>query len=197
VKIERMDGPRVRLAPVTPEDHVFLYNLAISDENAFRWVLRGAIPPFDQFIEQLNREYQTKFTVWGRESGERIGHAIAYNIDLRNGHCSVGVVMAPGALGEGLGRETLGVLIQHLFTILPLRKVYAEVPDFTFTGVEADVLGAEVNDIFTIEGRLSTHLYIDGAYHDMLLVGLDRSRWDSLEAFLGIWTRATDVTTSG
>jgi RimJ/RimL family protein N-acetyltransferase len=89
------------------------------------------------------------------------------------------------------------VLIRHLFTILPMRKIYAEVPDFTFTGVEADVLGAEVNDVFTIEGRLRSHLYIDGDYHDMLLVGLDRSRWRGLEAFLDLWTTSAGVTPSG
>lgn len=194
MNLERMDGPRVRLAPVTPEDHPFLYNLAISDENAFRWVLRGAIPSFDQFVEQLHRDYPTKFTVWLRESGQRVGQAIAYNIDLRNRHCSLGVAIAADGIGRGLGREALGVLVQHMFTILPMRKVYAEVPDFTFAGVEANVLGAEVNDMFAIEGRLRSHLYIDGDYRDVLVVGLDRSRWNGLDAFLAAWTRPNGAT---
>jgi RimJ/RimL family protein N-acetyltransferase len=193
MKVERMDGPRVRLTPVRGDDHAFIYNLAISDENAYRWLLRGALPAFEQFIEQHDREYTTKFTVWEREEGERIGEALIYKMDSRNGHCHVAVVIAPEWLGGGFGREALGVLISHVFAVWPMRKIYAEVPGLTFSGIEADVLGAQVNELFTIEGRLRSHLYIDGAFHDLVITALDRDRWTGLDAFLASWTQTSEA----
>lgn len=187
MKVERMDGPRVRLTPVGPEDQVFLYNMAISDENAFRWLLRGAIPPFQQFVEQMDKEYPTKFTAWLHETGDRVGEALVYNVDLRNGHCHVAVVIAPDGIGHGYGREALGVLVRHVFSIWPMRKVYAEVPGFTFAGVEVGVSDAPVMSLFAVEGRLASHLYIDGEYHDMVITSLDRSRWEGLTPFLAAW----------
>jgi RimJ/RimL family protein N-acetyltransferase len=187
VKLERMDGPRVRLAPVTRDDHVFLYNLAISDENAYRWVLRGAIPSYEQFIEQHGPSFSTSFVVWLKESGERIGQALIYNVDLRNGHLYVAVVIAPGGIGRGIGRETLGVLIGYAFAVYPVRKVYAEVPGFTFSGVEEGVIDAPVNDLFAVEGRLRDHLFVDGEFHDMYFIGFNRAHWRGLDAFLAAW----------
>jgi RimJ/RimL family protein N-acetyltransferase len=187
MKLERMDGPRVRLAPVRPEDHAFLYNLATSDENAYRWVLRGAIPSYEQFIEQQATSFANGFTIWLKEGGERIGQALIYNIDQRNGHLYVAVAVAPEGIGHGIGREALGVLIGYAFAVWPVRKVYAEVPGFTFAGVEPDVTGAPVQDLFAVEGRLRSHLYVDGDYHDMYLIGFDRQHWASFDAFLAAW----------
>jgi RimJ/RimL family protein N-acetyltransferase len=188
MKVERMDGPRVRLTPVTPDDHVFLYNLAIADENAYRWVLRGELPPFERFVEKHTQAFETSFTVWQREAGERIGQALLYNLDMRNGHCYVAVVVAPEALGQGYGRETLGVVLQYVFAVWPVRKVYAEVPGFTFEGVEVGVADAPVMGIFNVEGRLRSHLYVDGEFHDMVIVGFDRSGWKGLDEFLAAWS---------
>jgi RimJ/RimL family protein N-acetyltransferase len=187
MKLERMDGPRVRLAPVGREDHAFLYNLATADENAYRWVLRGGMPPFEQFIEQHGPSFNNSFTVWLKETGERIGQALIYNVDLRNGHLYVAVVIGPDGIGRGIGREALGVLIRYAFAVHPVRKVYAEVPGFTFSGVELGVSDAPVMDLFAVEGRLRDHLYVDGEYHDMYVIGFNRAHWKGLEAFLAAW----------
>jgi RimJ/RimL family protein N-acetyltransferase len=182
-----MDGPRVRLAPVRPEDHAFLYNLATSDENAYRWILRGNIPPFEQFIDQQTASFANGFTVWLKDPAERIGQALLYNIDQRNGHLYVAVAVAPDGIGRGIGREALGVLIGYAFAVWPVRKIYAEVPGFTFSGVEPNLTGAPVMDLFAVEGRLRSHLYANGEYHDMYLIGFDRQRWAGLDAFLAAW----------
>lgn len=187
MKLERMDGPRVRLAPVSREDHPYLYNLATADENAFRWLLRGAIPPFEQFVEQHATNFNNSFTVWLKESGERIGQALIYNVDQRNGHLYVAVAIGPEGIGLGIGREALGVLIGYTFSVWPVRKVYAEVPGFTFSGVELAVSDSPVMDLFAVEGRLRSHLYVDGEYHDIYVVGFDREHWKGLDAFLSAW----------
>jgi RimJ/RimL family protein N-acetyltransferase len=187
MNLERVDGPRVRLAPVGREDHIFLYNLAVADENAYRWVLRGEMPPFERFIEEHAPSFNNSFIVWLKETGERIGQALIYNIDLRNGHIYVAVVIAPEGIGRGLGRETLGVLIRYVLAVYPVRKVYAEVPDFTFAGVEQDVSDAPVMELFEVEGRLREHVFIDGEYHDVYLISFNRAHWKGLDAFLAAW----------
>ena len=45
-----------------------------------------------------------------------------------------GVAVTPDNISLGLGRESLGVLIGYAFAVYPVRKLYAEVPGFTFSG---------------------------------------------------------------
>ena len=124
--------------------------------------------------------------MWLRDTGERIGQAVIYNIDLRNGHLYVAVVISPEGISRGIGRESLGVLIRYAFAVYPVRKVYAEVPGFTFSGVELGMSDAPVNDLFAI-GRLREHLFVDGEYHDMYFIGFDRAHWKGLDEFLAAW----------
>lgn len=53
-------------------------------------------------------------------------------------------------------------------------------------------LGSDVRFHLNVEGRLRSHLYVDGEFHDIVIVGFDRDGWRGLDAFLSAWAPDTD-----
>jgi RimJ/RimL family protein N-acetyltransferase len=148
------------------------------------------VPSFDDFSTQVNQGVLTQFVVGekaGAGGGEtRIGHAVAYNADLRNGHCAIGVVMASPIVGMGAGTRALALLIDHLFATWNFHKLYAEVPAFVFDGVgggldDSTMLG------FHVEGRFREHVFAGGRHHDVHIVTTYRSDWPGAEAHRRAW----------
>ncbi len=176
-RTDRLCGKEVALKAIEPADVPFLYDIATSEANAFRWRLRGAMPSIQQFDAELFQGSYQQFTVVLRQTGEPVGQVVAYNFDPIGGHCSVAVLMAEGAVGQRLGRDALDTFVRYLFRTSPLRKIYAEVPAATVDGVEPSTLEGDFGARFRIEGRLTEHWYIDGRYTDMVIVAMPRAEW--------------------
>lgn len=174
----RLTDDVVRLWPVTPDDHQFLYWIATSDLNQYRWRYRNQIPPYDVFVAHLHQDVLAQFVVRSAATNDPVGLVVAYAADLRSGHCFVGAVMREEEVGGGLGLRSLVLLIDYLFGTWPFHKVFAEVPEFTN---EAFALkGHSLGDgpgAFKIEGRFEDYLFLNGRYWDMLIVGVEASAW--------------------
>jgi hypothetical protein len=97
----------------------------------------------------------------------------AFQADLRNRHCHIAVVARPDA-PPGAGMEGTALLIEHLFAEFDLRKVYAEV-----MAPNGDAFASGTERLFVVEGRLTDHEFLDGEYHDMLVMAISRDRWDA------------------
>jgi RimJ/RimL family protein N-acetyltransferase len=164
---------RVTLAPVRPDDYAFLHWLATSDSIAYRWRYRGAPPVFESFVREVHADVFAQFVVRARADGERIGHVVAYAGDLRNRHVFVANVSAPHLRGHRTGAEAQRLFIGYLFSAFDFRKVYVEVPEFVWSGIE----GKLRQDVFEVEGRLREHTFYKGRYWDQLLLAVYRERW--------------------
>lgn len=186
----RLEDDRIFFAPVTRQDHPFLYQLAIDSAIASSWRFRGHVPSFEEFSTQVNQAVLTQFIVGekaGGAAGEtRIGHVVAYNADLRNGHCAVGVAMASSIVGLGAGMRALALLIDHLFATWNFHKLYAEVPAFVFEGVENGLADSTVLG-FHVEGRFRDHVFAEGRHHDVHIVAIYRSEWPGADAHRQTW----------
>lgn len=162
-------GRRVRLEPLAPEHEPVAHELFTQGTHLTRYRLRGATPSPEAFRRLL----------WDRTLAQLVvvhaagvaGVVTALEPDLRNGHVHVAVVVASGA-PPGIGVEGLALLVEHLFAEFPLRKVYAEV-----LGPNLDAFATGVGRLFEVEGRLTAHEYLDGAFHDMVVLALTRERW--------------------
>lgn len=166
------------LVPVSPPWYPYLYGLAVSGPNAMRWRYRGQIPAFELFVQQLHADVLCQFIV--RLEGEPAGLVVAYNADLRNGHCYVAAVVEPVQVGHGFGAAGLEALCAYVFRTWNFRKVYAEVPSFILEPMSEDLHKLPMLDqAFEIEGCLRQHLYVDGAYWDMYLVSMDRGHFST------------------
>lgn len=173
----RLTGRHVSLRPVVPGDAPALYAIANSDSNTFRWRYRGLVPTPEQFeVDLLQGAYQA-FTVVANDTSAAVGLVVAYNHDPVNAVCSVAVLVAEELVGRRVGREAMDLFVTHLFRISPLRKVYAEVPGSTVAGVKPSSQEGGFEDRFRIEGCLTDHWFIDGAYQDMVIVATHRDDW--------------------
>ena len=74
--------------------------------------------------------------------------------------------------GEGIAREALSALIDHLFSVEGRRRVYADIdPDNIASNRLAESLG------FTLEGRLREQWTTHIGRRDSLIWGLLASEW--------------------
>src|SRR5262245_36988606 len=112
----RFEGWRVRLAPVTPNDHRYLYELAAAREISYRWRFRNHLPRFEAFVQSLDTDVLTQFVVRHLPDDEPLGHVICYGPDLVNRHAYVAGIVDPSVAGLHMGAEALSLLIDHLFT---------------------------------------------------------------------------------
>ena len=87
----------------------------------------------------------------------------------------IGEQTAPKGLGTVLGYKAL----EYIFEQLKMRKVCAEVLDYNEASIHFHKkLG------FIEEGRLQEHVFKDGAYHDVILMGMFAENWPTQSAVL-------------
>lgn len=164
-----LEGPRVRLVPLTAQYEGEALALYTSGSHLTRYRLRGATPSPEQFRQALWDRVLAQFVVVG--DGRVLGLVSAFQADFRNGHVHIAVVARPEA-PPGTGLEGTALLVEHLFSEFDLRKVYAEV-----MAPNGDAFASGTGRLFVIEGRLTEHEYLDGEYHDMLVMAITRERW--------------------
>lgn len=169
----------VGLYPLTPEDHPFLYQIAVSDRNSLLWRYHGQVPPFDVFVNQLYANAFAQFVVRRPDDGHRLGHVLTYNGDLRNRHAHVGAVMAEEAQASGHGTEALEIFIDYLFAMWDFRGLFAEVPQY-IAEARPGVFDWQERMPFELTGRRPDFHYLLGRYWDDMIYYLPRARWRDL-----------------
>ena len=162
-------GARVRLVPLTAQHEGEALALYTSGTHLTRYRLRGATPSPEAFRHALWDRVLAQFVVMGE--GRVLGLVSAFQADLRNRHAHIAVVARPDA-PPGTGMEGTALLLEHLFAEFDLRKVYAEV-----MVPNGEAFGSGAGRIFVVEGRLTDHEYLDGGYHDRLVMAISRERW--------------------
>jgi RimJ/RimL family protein N-acetyltransferase len=184
----RLQGGGIELRPITANDLAFLHQIATSPKNAFRWRFRGQLPSIEEFAAQIGHAVLAQFLVLDSQSRRSVGHVVAYNADVRSRHCYIGVLMSESDTGTHTGREALGLFIEYLFGTFPFIKLYAEVPEFTVTGVKDGVApSAEIHSLFKREGELPDHIYADGRHWPMQIWALYLEDWRGRESFRQAW----------
>lgn len=171
-------GPRVRLVPLTAQHEGEALALYTAGSHLTRYRLRGATPSPEAFRQALWERVLAQFVVVG--DGKVVGLVSAFQADFRNRHAHIAVVARPDA-PPGAGMEGTALLIEHLFSEFDLRKVYAEV-----MAPNGDAFASGTGRVFVVEGRLIGHEYLDGEYHDMLVMAISRERWaEHVDRLLG------------
>ncbi|HEX7135764.1 MAG TPA: hypothetical protein VF228_24510 [Iamia sp.] len=162
-------GPRVRLEPLTAQYEGEALALYTAGSHLTRYRLRGATPSPEAFRQTLWDRVLAQFVVIGE--GKVLGLVSAFQPDFRNRHAHIAVVARPDA-PPGAGMEGTALLLEHLFSEFDLRKVYAEI-----MAPNGEAFASGAGRVFVIEGRLTEHEFLDGAFHDMLVMAISRDRW--------------------
>jgi RimJ/RimL family protein N-acetyltransferase len=101
---------------------------------------------------------------------EHIGNIYLRNIDLVHRNAELHIFIAhPEHRGKGYGANAIGLLLKHAFEDLGLVRVYLH----TLASNSAAIKSYEKCG-FVIEGKLRKHAFKNGAFEDMIVMGLCR-----------------------
>ena len=165
----------MELRTIEPPHLPLIYRAVVHPRDGYRWRFRGATPDFGHFESTFSDGVLAQYLVVERTSGTPQGLVVAYNARFDSGHCSIGFVrLSPGRNGEML--EGMFLLIDQLFRTWPLRKVYAEIPEFNYIHLFGDA--EQVAPPFPIEGRLTEHEYFADRWWDLITMSIRRDEWD-------------------
>lgn len=165
---------RVDLRPLTPADYEFAYQTLVDPAAGGRLArYGGGVPSRDQVIATMWDQVLAQFVVVGRQTGHRHGLVIVTSPDFRNRFAYISIVGSPTRRTGRVALEGGLLAIDYAFATWDLRKVYAEV-----ISSNAGQFG-RIDKYASLEARYAAHVFVDGAYRDVLVFALYRDRWMS------------------
>jgi RimJ/RimL family protein N-acetyltransferase len=165
----------IRIRPIFPDDMSFLYQLSVMPETGYRWRYRGAVPSPEQFARDQTQGLLVQFLVEDRRNNHPVGTVAAFNAGLKNGTASFGVVLLPAYANRGVGMEATALLIDFLFRVWPLRKLYTHTPEWNMSQ-----FGSVIGRVLREEGRLREHEFYYDRFWDLIILALTREEWGTI-----------------
>lgn len=161
-----------QLRPVQAADIPLLYAWVMDPRVNHRWTTRGMLIPYDTFAQRVYDDVLLSLLACG-PVGTPYAWATVSSVDLHSGHASVAVVVDPVRLrAAAVGPRTVCLLLRYVFAIYPFRKLYLESPEFAVHDFRSALGG-----LLVVEGVLREHLYYDGRYWDMVVLGVTAEHW--------------------
>ncbi len=141
----------------------------------------GGDPPMPQALARLEAEYDAQVGSGGRDGtsfaieadGTLIGQCALFNFNHVAHTAELGITIGDqGYWGCGYGTEAVGLLVDYGFRHHNLHRVF-----LTVNGNNARAIGAYSRCGFVEEGRLRDHVWSDGAYIDLVYMGILQQEW--------------------
>ncbi len=169
-----LQGDRVVLRALRPDDVEPLWR---ARQDPLFWARTTAAPFAAQTLAEYRARYEAPATDDSAQfaveaDGTLVGRTGLFAVDplARNGE--VGLSVLPEHQGRGYGRDALRVLVAFAFRTRNLHRVHLE----TLASNEA-ALRTYAAVGFVEEGRSREHAWVEGAYDDVVRMGLLRSQW--------------------
>ncbi len=173
-------GEKVTLRGITREDlpRLWRFNNDLEVELA-----GGGDPPMPQALERLVADFERETAKGGRDGatfaieadGKCIGGCGLSNFDDLARTCELGIGIGDKDYwGRGYGRDAVTALLDYAFRLRNVRKVWLRV-----WGNNERAIRAYRACGFAEEGRLRAHVWSDGAYHDLVYMGVLRDEWSA------------------
>jgi RimJ/RimL family protein N-acetyltransferase len=175
-----LKGSKVVLRAITRED---LPRLCQFNNDVAVEVAGGGDPPMPQALARLEAEFEAGWSRGGRDGasfaieadGKCIGQCGLFQFDDVAHTCEMGITIGDKAYwGRGYGREVVGLLLDYAFRLRNVRRVFLRV-----NGRNERAIRAYTACGFMEEGRLRAHVWSDGAYDDLVLMGVLREEWSA------------------
>lgn len=173
-----LKGKHVILRAIEREDLPLLlaYNNSLDVELA-----GGGDPPMPQSLAQLQAEYEENANKGGRSSpenggvqfaieadGKFIGQCALFDFQPTHRVCELGIAIGDKDYwGRGYGREAVSLLVDYAFRYHNLHRVMLRVHGRNERAIKAYIACG-----FVEEGRLREHVWSNGRYDDLVLMGI-------------------------
>jgi RimJ/RimL family protein N-acetyltransferase len=170
-----LKGERVTLRALNRDDLPLLwaFNNDLEVELA-----AGGDPPKPQSLERLLADFDQEAAKGGRSDGHFaiefegrfIGHCGIFGFDDTAHTCELGVGIGEKSLwGQGLGREVVRLLVEYAFRYRNVQRVWLRVNAKNERAIRSYRAAG-----FVEEGRLRRHAWSNGAYDDLVFMGILR-----------------------
>ena len=145
----------------------------------------GGDPPIPQSLARLYAEYDQEASKGGRDGstfaieaeGKCIGQCALFNFNETSQTCELGITIGDKAYwGRGYGQDALRSLLDYAFRLRNMRRVFISV-----NGNNQRAIRAYAACGFVEEGRLRAHVWNDGRFVDLVLMGLLQEEWSKLQ----------------
>ncbi len=173
-----LEGPSVRLRPLVPSDYPSVMGWYSDPE---------LVAPHDRFVTDTPEEFARgvesavadpsslapRFAVERRAERDLAGIVGYYRAHPVLEYLEAWYLIGnPAARGRGVGREAVGLLVDHLFRTTSVERVGTSIDvDNTPSVRLVERLG------FRLEGTLRSALYHHARWHDVRVYGIIRSEW--------------------
>lgn len=155
----------VTLCSVTPADYQDIHAALNDPTVALTWRTRGASVGVAD-LERAIFEGATLTLIAKSFDGDPCGVVQLLDIDPVDRVADLAVLAFPTSVGTGLIAEAAAVFIDECFHRFNIRKVYASLSQGS-----SDALGS-IDSLFTLEGKLRSHVWLDGGFKDVTVYGV-------------------------
>lgn len=168
-----MEGLRVRLRPATADDAAARFMLGHNREivRMFGASLADTSPMTMETAEAWARAHAANPHphVWIIEvAGRLIGEIKLHSVNAQDRRASMAIaIYDPQQLRKGFGSEAIELLLHHAFTELNLHRIGVRVLAYNERAIRAYQKCG-----FIVEGRERETAFVDGVWHDDLMMGI-------------------------
>lgn len=170
---------RLRLRPVQ-EDELVLLERWWNCEALLPHQAGNVIPrPDGGRIEEFQRWYSNTdpahvgFAVERLVDGELLGAAVLYGATYAAPAATFAIQLRPDVLGHGYGTEATRLIVDYGFRALPLHRIELRVYAFNDRAIRCYRSAG-----FVEEGTRRQVVFLDGQWHDELIMSVVRPDWD-------------------
>lgn len=178
-----LDGPSIRLRPITRADYAFMWQCRTHPEILYLWLQGRTLPTFEQYTQELDGstgKTLTTLLIETREGAAPVGYVFAYDFSPFDHTAFISIVIHPTYVQYGWAAEASILFLNYLFTYFDMRKVSMDVFAFNQLALEPLLgMGARV------EGRFRGQRYYQGAYHDVIRLAVMHEDWNMVAPRLG------------
>jgi RimJ/RimL family protein N-acetyltransferase len=169
-KLPVLIGQRVTLRPPREEDFEARLRLG-NDAEIFRMYggNRSDLRPMtEEAAKRWVRQLLDQEYAWVIEAGTLIGQIRLDRVDLRDRRASLAIGIDDlTKLEIGLGPEAVTLVLGYAFNVLKLHRISVRVIDYNLRAIRAYQKCG-----FVIEGRERESAFVDGAWHDDIIMGI-------------------------
>ncbi len=180
-------GKKVRLRAIEAEDLELLR--AMKNDPYIEHNIVGWFPPVSKQQQQQWYESQKlnndtiRFMIETKEDGT-VGYTKIANIDWKNRTASGGIMICNKEnMSKGIATDTYMTLLKYAFFELNLNRINGAIIDYN----KASQRFAVEKVGYTIEGVKRQAIYKDGAYHDLIMIGMLKEDYIKKIEETGYW----------
>lgn len=138
---------------------------------------------FEDFERELTKDFERdrhfQMVIIEKKSGTAIGTIYSYNFKKVDGYLFVTTFITRAYQRKGYGAEAFAAFVNHLFSSLPLFKIYLEVYEYNQGSLLA-MRGAKLSE----EGKFKRQRLLDGKRYNVLRFAIYREDLERFKNFL-------------